>query len=269
MRLPSPARAKSALHASGKMAPRCAADRNLCWRPCGDGRHGEGATQPIPSRSIRADSRGMSWFLSTSTPPLNVWSQTIASVCPARDGVTLFVGDLSSGCGALSERPILPAPDENFAHSSLVRHWASTRTPSPPPDLTCPVEAALCERADPATRTASARRASRAPRGVGSQAVCRAGPSERVTLTAGEGSGSARLLPCPTCRSNTDLAAIRARLTSLQSQSIPGAPASRPHLVRATAGSWCRRPKPCLWQALPDARSGSDGCRSAPDCSGE
>jgi hypothetical protein len=191
------------------------------------------------------------------------------SGCPARDGVTLFVGDLSSGCGALSERPILPAPDENFAHSSLVRHWASTRTPSPPPDLTCPVEAALCERADPATRTASARRASRAPRGVCSQAVSRAGTFSARAPYGGRRIGERKAAPLLYLPIQHRPAAIRARLTSLQFQSIPGAPASRPHLARAMAGSWCRRPKPCLWQALPAARSGSDGCRSAPDCSGE
>ena len=54
----------------------------------------------------------------------------------------LFVGDFSSGCRVLRGRPILLQPDESFAHSSLVRHLASTRTPSLlPPILDCPVEA--------------------------------------------------------------------------------------------------------------------------------
>src|SRR5262245_66450716 len=49
--------------------------------------------------------------------------------------LTLLVGDLSSGCGVLRARPILHAPDEAFAHSLLVRHLASTRTPSPLPPI--------------------------------------------------------------------------------------------------------------------------------------
>ena len=60
-------------------------------------------------------------------------------------GRTLIVGDFSSGCRALLGRPILCGPDEPFAHSSLVRHLASTRTPSLlPPILDCPVEAFCC-----------------------------------------------------------------------------------------------------------------------------
>jgi hypothetical protein len=163
---------------------------------------------------------------------------------------------------------------------SLTRHssgaWPRHRhLPPLPPDLACPVEV-FCWRMCAVHPAATA---STAARDLMAELPSRLLRAILVPREAPGGSPSPRgrdaarsVASCvylePDARAG-DMLQRASRFTSREPRSTPGARASRRPPARARAGSWCTRPKPCLWPVRRGARSGSGGSPSAPDCSDE